>query len=107
MKKLFSLSALAVCALGMSAFAQNAMAFQMYANVNITPGVVTANACNTDYSSVIVCNVTATGLLNTGVPIYATANVILAPGECGNAYVYANYPYAFVDGAASANCFFQ
>lgn len=107
MKKLFSLSALAVCALGMSAFAQNAMAFQMFATVNITPNVVTANACNTDYGSVIVCNVTATGLLNTGVPIYSTATVILAPGQCGNAYVYANYPFAFVNGDASANCNFQ
>lgn len=93
--------------LGMSAFAQNAMAFEMYANALVTPNVVTATACNSDYDSVIVCRVTATGMLNTGVPIYSTATVILAPGQCGNAYVYANYPYAFINGAANANCSFQ
>lgn len=105
--KQFSFAAALACVLGAAALTQNAMAFEVFANVSITPNVVTANACNYDYDSVILCNVTATGLVNTGVPIYATATLLIPPGQCRNAYVYATYPYGFVDGAASAQCQFQ
>lgn len=103
----FSFAALAACAFGAAALSQNVMAFDLYASALVSPNVVTANACNSDYDSVIVCNVTATGMLNTGVPIFATATLMIPPGQCRNAYVYANFPFGFINGAANAECQFQ
>lgn len=93
--------------LALASSMQSAFAFQAQATAYVSPGWVTVTACNTAYGSVISCNVTATGWLNAGFPIYSTVNLVLAPGQCDNAYVYANYPYFFVNGNGSAWCDFM
>ena len=77
-----------------------ALAWWMAGSAWATPNVVQGQVCNTSYSSAIACNITAQGVavsLYNGavqVPIYAYSNVILAPGQCGMAQVYATGPWA-------------
>jgi hypothetical protein len=82
------------------------MAFWVNAEALVTPNLVTVTACNSDYDSTIVCDVNATGFLNAGFPIFGNVNLVLAPGQCDNAYVYATYPYFFMNGQGTANCSF-
>jgi hypothetical protein len=103
MKKAFSSLALLVSSLALS---QTAMAFPVVAQAFVTPNIVTGTVCNDVYDAAIACNVTSTGLLNAGLPIYSTVTLVLLPGECENANVYATFPYFFVNGAATAECSF-
>ncbi len=69
----------------------------------VAPDVVTVEFCNPLPAS-LQCEVNATGMLNTGIPVFATGTLILAPGQCESAYVYATYPYFFMNGGGYGNC---
>jgi hypothetical protein len=95
---LFALTAI------LGSLAQNAMAFEIAGNASVTPNVVAVQFCNTDFDTVINCDVSATGLLNTGYPIFANVDLMLAPGQCNFAYVYATYPFFFMNGGGTGEC---
>jgi hypothetical protein len=104
MKKALSILMLLVSGVALS---PSAMAFSVVAQAFVTPNVVTGTVCNDIYDAAIACNVTSTGLLNAGFPIYSTVTLVLLPGECENANVYATFPYFFINGAATADCSFD
>ncbi len=98
---------LMVCALFFSAFSlvgQMSLAFPMQGIVHVTPNEVSVQFCNEACDYVLTCQAQATGWLNTGYPISAGGMLSLPPGQCAYAYVYANYPFYFVNGQGMANC---
>jgi len=83
-----------------------ASAFQVFGNVQVTQNYASGQFCN-QWNGPVYCSVNTTGIMQTGQYVYAYANMFLAPGQCDYAYVYANYPYYFVNANASGNCEFQ
>lgn len=101
MKKLISIAVFGISALGI---APSAFAFPIEGTAFVTPGLVTVQFCNPAFAP-LQCEVSATGMLNTGVPLFATETLILPPGECEYAYVYATYPFFFMNGSGYGQCF--
>jgi|GEM_PF-1749969 len=87
---------------------QLAGAFSTETHVQVTPNLVTAQACNSNFNQTIICRTTAYGQFANGFWIDSWVNLPLAPGQCDSAYVYNRYPQpsAFVSGSASAECDF-
>lgn len=100
MKKLIIVLALFIVSI------QSASAFQVEANVQFNQQNASAQACNYGYNGPIFCRVTAFGMSQTGQWVNSWVNATLAPGMCETAYVYANYPYYFVDARGNAECQF-
>jgi hypothetical protein len=84
--------------------ASAAQAYEVTVQAFVAPNVVTAQACNLEANTTVACTVNAIGYLNAGFPIYGTATLVLTPGACDYAYVYATAPYYFVNGMATGNC---
>ncbi len=88
--------------------AQSASAWWMAGSAWASPNLVQGQVCNTSYSSAIACSVTAQGVAisladgTVQVPIFAYSNVVLAPGQCGLALVYATGPWAIQPWGAQA-----
>ncbi len=85
-----------------------ASAFWMAGSAWATPHFVQGQVCNTNYNTALICDVTAQGVainLYNGAyqtPIFAYNRVVLYPGQCGLAQVYATGPWAISPWAASA-----
>jgi len=103
MKKAVLFKSLAVFILVLAS-AQSALAFPIRVTVSGSSQQVVAQACNYYYNGPLYCRVTAYGMLPNGFWINSFTNHYLAPGVCQTAYVYANYPYYFVDGRGTADC---
>lgn len=73
------------------------------ANVSLTQNQVQATVTNV-WGAPIACNIKTYGQVQSGQWAWAELNVIIPSGQYRYAYVYANYPYYFVNGRATAWC---
>ncbi len=80
------------------------LAFPVRGHLQVTPNRVVVQFCNTTCAEVLECSANVTGILQTGYPVSFEGSLTLPPGQCGYAYVYANYPYYFVNGEGYADC---
>lgn len=98
--KVFSLA----LALYITSPAGKAEAVMVSGDAFVTPNSVQATFCNNGYDVPLRCHAKAVGQLNTGLWIHAFTDLYLAPGQCEYAYVYANYPFFFINGSGVGNC---
>jgi hypothetical protein len=101
-KSVFALAALAVSLVSSG----SAHAFMITGNAVVSSSVVEATFCNYSYEMAVSCRVRAIGMSNAGMPVYAYVNMVLFPGQCDYAYVYAIYPNYFINGAGDGYCQF-
>lgn len=86
--------------------AQTAHAFHVRAEVQLNRRQAVAIVKN-NFNRPIVCNIETTGIVQSGHYVYSYGNqVVIYPGQFGNAYVYSNNPYnPLVNAYANADCY--
>jgi hypothetical protein len=92
--------------LALSGISGSALAFPVPASTFVSPQVVQATICNPE-AVPMECRLVNYGVLQTGNWLNAWEDWVLQPGGCETAYVYANYPYYFVDGTFEDDCFYD
>jgi hypothetical protein len=98
MKKLIIMTALLL------GFSQSASAFQIRAQINLSPIQITAQVFNY-LNRAVICDIETFGYRKFGSPLRAWAdNIIVQPGQTGYAYIYTTYYNTFFNGKAYANC---
>jgi len=85
-------------------YSQNVQAFMVNAQAIVTTNQVQTTFCNNSYNVPMRCQAVAYGQVNTGLWIHEAVDLYLMPGQCEFAYVYATYPFYFVNGYGVGNC---